>query len=181
MIVLDIETSGVSAIKNSMLSLGAVKYDTGEEFYAECRITAGRVVEPIALEINGFTLEEIQADGKASDVDIYERFKHWAAGDKLLAGHNVGHFDIIFLEEIHERLYGANVKFPFSYRTVDLHSIAYARFGESLTHEQICLKLGLMPEPKPHNALQGARSERAAFQMLFMHNPAHAIQVTQIR
>lgn len=180
MIITDIETSGVSATKNGMLSLGAVDYFSGETFYGECRLTEGREITPIALEINGFTEEQVRDPQKQSDMDLLLRFSMWAKprNTKILAGHNIGHFDILFLEEVFERVAPTfKGKFPFSYKTVDLHSLAYARFGESLTHEQICVRLGLASEPKPHNALQGALSERVAFQMLLMHNAAHAVKI----
>jgi hypothetical protein len=152
-----------------MLSLGAVDYLTGDTFYGECRLTEGREIEPIALQINGFTEKQARDPQKQSDMDLFLRFVMWTQtlSSKVLGGHNVGHFDIIFLEEIYSRIPHTFLpKFPFSYRTVDLHSIAYAKFGESLTHSQICEKLGLTPEPKPHNALEGAKSERAALEVL---------------
>lgn len=51
--------------------------------------------------------------------------------------------------------------------TVDLHTLAFAIFGISLSHSGICKTLGLPVEPKPHHALYGARSEAAAFKALF--------------
>ena len=173
MIIVDIETSGVNPNKNGMLSIGAVDLDSNQEFYLECQLTEGREVEPIALEINGFTLENIRHENKLTDTEALLTFCRWTERfkDKMLGGHNIGHLDILFLEEIWSRidsgfLGGIKPKFPFSYRTVDLHSISYAEFGESLTHPQICEALGLTPEPKPHNALEGAKSEAAAFRLL---------------
>ncbi len=169
MIVTDIETSGLDARLNGMLSLGAVDYKTGAKFYGECRITDDREANPFALQINGFTEKQARDTSKQSDKDLLLKFVMFAktCDSNVLAGHNVGHFDIIFLEEIFSRINSEFLpKFPFSYRTVDLHSLAYARFGESLTHEQICVRLGLTPEEKPHNALQGAVSECAAIKRL---------------
>lgn len=168
MIILDIETSGVNPYKHGMLSLGAVDFNTKEEFYGECRLTEGREITPVALEINGFTEAQIQDINKQSDIELYLSFCMWAQRrDPLLAGHNIGHFDILFLEEIHSRLPMEGEKFPFPYRTVDLHSIAFSIYRESLSHDKICEKLGLPKEPKPHNALEGAKSEAEAFNILF--------------
>jgi DNA polymerase-3 subunit epsilon len=167
MIVLDIETTGVSFYYNGMLSLGAVDMDNGDEFYKECRVTEGREITDIALEINGFSKAAISDPMKKSDVEVYEDFVEWSKSrSNILGGHNIGHFDILFLEEIHTRSKYAKTKFPFSFRTVDLHSVAYAALGKSLTHSQICEALGLESEPKPHHALYGARSEAAAFKKL---------------
>jgi DNA polymerase III epsilon subunit-like protein len=168
MIILDIETSGISPYKNGMLSLGAVDFNTKEEFYGECKLTEGREITPIALEINGFTVEQVNDPNKQSDVELYLAFCLWAQKrEPLLAGHNIGHFDILFLEEIHTRLPFEGEKFPFPYRTIDLHSVFYALYKESLSHDKICDRLGLPCEPKPHNALGGAKSEAEAFHTLF--------------
>lgn len=172
MIILDLETTGTSPSIHCMASLGAVDFETNEEFYIECHVPEGKTIDPFALSINGFTIEQLKDFTKPSPHDAYFKFLEWASkrtfpGNKLLGGHNVGHFDILFLEYLHQTAgFLSQTKFPFSYRTLDLHSVAFAKFGKSLTHEQICLELGLPPEPKPHNALQGARSEAAAFRIL---------------
>ena len=176
MIILDIETTGTDANKNGMLSLGAVHYETGETFYGECHLTEGREIHPIALEINGFTLEQIHNKSLPSDgkllMNFIIAFSHLK--DNLIGGHNVGHLDLLFIEEIFGRDKRISTKFPFSYRTVDLHSLAYQKFGESLSHEQICKRLGLEPEQKPHNALKGALSERDAFKILLQKSTGYS-------
>lgn len=167
MIVLDIETTGTDPKRHCMVSLGAVDYDTGMEFYSECRIYYDSKIDPIALQINGFTEEQIRDPRKRHPHGLYQDFLTWAMQfpDKLIAGHNVGHFDILFLEEIHNCFVAPNT-WPFGYRTLDLHSVAFAVLKKSLNHEGICDALGLPREPKPHNALNSARSERDAFKLL---------------
>jgi DNA polymerase III epsilon subunit-like protein len=167
MIILDIETTGTDPKRHCMLSLGAVDYETGAEFYGECRVYKASLIDPIALGINGFTEQEAKNPAMQFAYELYEKFLKWSEQfpDKLLAGHNIGHFDVLFLEEYH-RLVNPEQKFPFGYRTLDLHSVAFAKLGRSLSHESICEALGLPKEPKPHNALAGARSERDAFKLL---------------
>lgn len=166
MIILDIETTGTDPKRHCMLSLGAVDFETGEEFYGECSIFQHSEVDPIALNINGMNIEDHQPGKKINPIRLYLDFVDWSEQfqDTILAGHNVGHLDILFLEH-YNRLHHAG-EFPFSYRTVDLHSVAFMAFRESLKHSDICKRLGLPPEPKPHNALAGARSERDAFKLL---------------
>jgi len=169
MIIVDIETCGIDPRTNCMLSLGAVDYDTGRDFYGECSTYPDTLIDPVAMEICGFDIKDVQPGKKQLAHALYASFVRWARGscaDNVLAGHNVGHFDILFLEHYHMASIGLG-KFPFSYRTVDLHSIAFAVFGKSMKHSDICLALGLPAEPKPHNALSGARSERDAFRELF--------------
>jgi DNA polymerase III epsilon subunit-like protein len=181
MIVLDIETTGTDPKKHCMLSLGAVDYDSGEEFYGECSVYNNSLIDPIAMQINGFKLEDVRS-GKQFAYELYESFLAWSFGteDNMLAGHNIGHLDLLFLEAEHERRYLAKykdipaiefAKFPFGYRTLDLHSLAFAKLGKSLSHEGICDALGMPREPKPHNALAGARSERDAFKLLLKDKP----------
>ncbi len=169
MIILDIETTGTNPVRNCLLSIGAVDYDTGSEFYGECSITPGKLIHPKAMEINGFREEDVAPGVKLTPGMLYQKFIFWAAQvpDKLIAGQNVGHLDIPFLEEIHAECFGPYVSFPFGYRSLDLHSVSFAVFGVSLNHREICERLCLPGEPKPHHALSGARSERDCFRALF--------------
>ena len=174
MIILDIETTGLSPTKNAMISLGAVDFNSGKKFYCECQVGPNDEVNDGALAINGFTKDQITDYRKLKAVDLYVYFLEWANQfeDRVIGGHNVGHFDILFLERYHQELNETlknKIKWPFGYRTVDLHSIAYAVFGESLSHEKICEKLGLPVEEKPHNALTGAWSEAAALKTLLVY------------
>lgn len=169
MIIIDIETSGLDPHRHSLLSLGAVDYDSGESFYGECRLCAGREIEAAALAVNGFTEEHIHRSDALLDVELYARFCSWVTTNNytsLIGGQQVGSFDILFLREVHNRAGNAVGKWPFGHRSVDLHSVAFAKFGESLGLDGILQKVGLNPEPKPHNALVGAQLEREAFKRL---------------
>lgn len=164
-IVLDVETGGLEPSENPLLSIGAVDYATGDEFYIECEASYGLKCHPAALAVNGFTIEQAYDRSKATGTEAYALFVQWARGrSNVLAGQQVGSFDIPFLH----RYAGGKVEFEktFSRRAVDLHSVAFARFGESLSLDGILKACGLAPEPKPHNALTGARLERDAFKVL---------------
>lgn len=160
-IVLDIETGGLNPLINPILSIGAVDYTTGDEFYAECRANLDQQVDDAALAVNGFTREQAFDQSKQSQTDAVKAFLAWAEGHptKLLAGQQVGSFDILFVKHLCS-------KWPFAHRSVDLHSVAFARFGQSLSLDGILKACGLSAEPKPHNALTGARLERDAFKFL---------------
>lgn len=171
MIILDIETGGLDPITNPMLSLGAVDYNTCEEFYGECRASQGTNIDDRALEVNGFTMAQCQDVAKDTEADLYAKFLSWCVGrETLLAGQQVGAFDIRFLREIHDKNKTVTWSFggmwPFGHRSVDLHSVAFAQLGKSLSLDGILTAVGLSPEPKPHNALTGARLERDAFKRL---------------
>jgi DNA polymerase III epsilon subunit-like protein len=166
MIILDIETTGLDPVKHSMVSLGAVDYDTGEEFYTENYLPFGKEVDDFALKVNGFTREQLNDTTKLRIYEAYAKFLEWATKrDCLIGGQQVGSFDLPFLKHLHS-LGDWGVKWPFGHRSVDLHSVAFAKLGKSLSLDGILIELGLEPEPKPHNALVGARLERDAFKKL---------------
>jgi DNA polymerase-3 subunit epsilon len=171
MIILDIETTGLDPLKHCMVSLGAVDSVTGDEFYGECRVYPGRVIDPFALGVNGFTEAQCLDETKDLPHALYMRFLQWAVidtkRDPLIGGQQVGSFDIPFLKAIaSDRDQGIVPTWPFGHRSVDLHSVAYAKLGKSLSLDGILQAVGLAPEPKPHNALTGARLERDAFKLL---------------
>lgn len=156
MIVIDIETTGLEPSKHCMVSLGAVHFETGREFYAECRIYADSSVSDFALQINGFTRGEITDPAKPYAHEILNQFISWASvrGDYLLGGQNLASFDVQFLQWLcREKLM---LKWPFGHRYVDLHSVAYSKFGKSMKADDIYVALGMEPEPAIHNALNGA-------------------------
>lgn len=103
-------------------------------------------------------------------------FSLWLADnnhDNILAGHNP-RFDLDFLKINFERC-GATC--PFGYRTVDLHSIAFYLFFTDPTIDHTKLKsdaiykaVKMETEPKPHNALVGAKYEtEALYRLIFGH------------
>lgn len=171
-IVLDIETGGLSSLVNPILSIGAVDYLTGDEFYGECHAWIDGfsyyVIDDAALAVNGFTREQALDLSKPRAYDLVLSFLKWSDGRaKVLAGQQVGAFDIPFVKA-NTTLPGTNmsVAWPFSHRSLDLHSTAYAKLNKSLSLDGILETVGLSPEPKPHNALTGARLEAAAFRLL---------------
>jgi DNA polymerase-3 subunit epsilon len=178
MIVLDVETTGINPDKHSIVSLGALDFFNlrKEPFYGECRIWKGAEIEQKALEINGFTTEQITDPLKSSLEQLIKNFLSWAKpiSDKTLAGVNPS-FDRDFLKSSIER---CNIKYAFGYRTIDLHALCYANMlsrglmppqkaeRTALDTDKILEYVGLPPEPKPHNALTGAIMEAEAFSRL---------------
>jgi len=128
------------------------------------------------LEVNGFTLEEIQDQKILSQEELISDFKTWTDSieDKTIAGQNVD-FDISFLIESTGRI---GHKFNWGKRKVDQHSIAYAHYLKrnirpplkdgisNLDGDTIMNYTGLPPEPRPHRALNGARYETEALSRL---------------
>lgn len=174
MIVADIEASGLDYHKHSLLSIGAVDLKNPErQFYGECRMWDGATVMTDSLAVNGFTEEECRDPKKHSLEDLMQNFLHWVeqCEDKTLAGQNVS-FDRDFLNNSFSR---SRLGWNFSYRTLDLHSMAYMDMAKrglpiptkndrtELSSDAIFQYVGLPAEPKPHHGLTGAKLEAEAF------------------
>ena len=182
MIVIDIETTGLYPEKNSIVSIGTVDFEKPEnQFYGECRMWEGAEIDPIALEINGFTLEQIKDPNKKSLEELMKEFIEWTSktNDITLGGHNAW-FDAGFLRDSLER---CNIEInslqrKLWSRNVDIHSQIYAHYlsrglkpplKNRMTNIALDVALeyvGLSKEPKLHNALTGAKMEAEAFSRL---------------
>lgn len=176
MIVVDVETGGIDPLKNPLLSIGAVEFENPtNQFYSEISPSEGLEITEEALQVNGINIEEWKKN-EPLGVVMYN-FYTWVNKVKLntvLGGHNP-RFDLDFLNESIKK---CGQKLPFSYRTVDLHSMAYSHFymdptmkdeeKNHLTSNEIYKRLNMKTEPKPHNALNGAKYETEALYKLIL-------------
>lgn len=171
MIAIDVEGSGTEYHKHSIVSLGAIDLSNPtNQFYDECRIWDGAHIMEEALEVNGFTKEEITDPNKKSEAELIRAFVAWAGdlADQTLVGQNVS-YDRDMAKAAAER---AGEMFPFAYRTLDTHSLAYmhmvkrgltppfdtAKHRTALNLDAVLNYVGIPEEPTPHNALTGASS-----------------------
>lgn len=172
MLVVDVEASGTEPWKHSIVSLGALDLaNPSYRFYEECRVWDGAHIMDGALAVNGFTREQITDPKKQSEADLVHAFLAWSEKieDRTLAAQNVS-FDRDFLKHAAER--AGHTSWPFSYRTLDIHSLAYMHmvdhglqppFDKVKRHSALDLDAalnycGIPQEPMPHNALTGALS-----------------------
>ena len=178
MIVVDIETSGVDFVKCGIWQIGAIDFETKEEFFEECQIdsedmllddkTRGKTL----FEIIGKTEEQLRDKTKQSQKQMLERFFKWCEKSKIknFMCQNP-QFDEAFLE-IKARKYG--LKFPFHYRAFDFHSIAQAKHlaiqGKFLIKGNCSAGLsllvpfcGIKDERGFHNALEDAKLTAECF------------------
>ena len=171
MIVLDIEASGTDYQKHSIVSIGALDFDNPlNQFYDECRVWDGAHIDKGALEVNGFTEEELYDQSKKTEAEIVRAFIGWTRelSDWTLLGQNPS-FDRDFLRAACIR---ARIDFPFAHRTIDTHTLAYMhmlhhgvpppfdadKHRTALNLDAILNYTGIPEEPSPHNALTGAMS-----------------------
>ncbi|HET8580989.1 MAG TPA: 3'-5' exonuclease [Candidatus Paceibacterota bacterium] len=169
MLVIDVEASGTNYEKHSIVSLGALSLENpATRFYMECRIWDGAHIMEEALEVNGFTQEEITDPAKPAEGELIAEFMAWSEqfADRTLAGQNVS-FDRDFTRAACER---ASHAWDLAYRTIDTHSLCWMhmvkrgqtppidaeRHRSALDLDAILVYCGIPEEPMPHNALTGA-------------------------
>lgn len=177
MIAVDVESSGVDYNKHSIVSIGALDFDNPtNQFYDECKIWDGAHIDDGALEVNGFSREEITDPIKKSEAEIVKAFIAWASDieDYTMAGQSVS-FDRDFLQAAAHR---GHLDWPFAFRTIDVHTLAYMhmvkkgitppteKHHSALELDGILNYIGIPNEPKPHNALTGAMSHAEAISRL---------------
>lgn len=171
MLVLDIEASGLHAEKNSIVSLGALDLENPtNQFYAECRMWDGAEYKEEALEVNGFTLDEITDPSKMTEGELIRNFIGWAQDvrNRTFCGQNVS-MDRDWAKAAAHR---AHLDWSFAHRTIDTHSLCWMHMikaglappvdeehhRSSLNLDAILNYCGIPDEPEPHNALTGAKS-----------------------
>jgi DNA polymerase-3 subunit epsilon len=177
MIVGDVETTGLDKEKNSIVSIGAIDFfNSTNYFYEECRIWKGAEIDTEALKINGFSEQEIRDIKKPSLEKIIKDFSKWLTPieDITLAGQNP-QFDLGFLSASAKKY---NIKLGLGRRIVDLHTFCYLNMlsrdirpplkknRTNLGNDEICKYVGIPIEPRPHNALNGAKYEAETFSRL---------------
>ncbi len=170
----DCETTGVDARKNSIVSIGIVSLeDPTRTFYEECRIWDGAVVEQGALDVNGFTGLQVIDPAKQSEAELITKMIAWLGASPIMVAHNAA-FDRDFVSAACKR---AGLTSPFSFRTIDIHSIVYMHLlrtkkdiPKSLSLNNCLKAFGLPPEPNPHNALTGAQCNVALFNSVMTYD-----------
>lgn len=172
MIAVDVEASGIGPDTHSIVSVGAVDMDNpSRQFYEECRVWEGAHINDEALVVNGFSKEQITDPKKQSEADLVHTFAAFAEplANRMLAGQNVS-FDRDILEAAARR--AGHTEWPFAHRTIDVHSLAWMHHikrgltppvdpekkRSALNLDAILLYCGIPEEPKPHNALTGAKA-----------------------
>lgn len=182
MIVTDTETTGTDPAKHSVVSIGAVDFcNPTNQFYQECRTWRGAEILEQALAINGFTPESVRDLKKKSLENVMREFLKWMEPieDQTIAGENPA-FDRDFLKASAEKY---SIIWTPGHRTIDLHAICYAHLLKrgikppiknkrtGLITDDILNYVGLPAEPRPHNALTGAKMEAEAFSRLIYAKP----------
>lgn len=183
MIILDIETTGLDPEVHGIVSIGAVDdNDLSSYFYEECRIREGEKIDDFALEVNGFTIDECRDKNKQSTRDLIQHFDDWLStrSIKMIGGLHIGTFDVPFFNK---KAIQVGLRAKLHKRSIDLHSITFAKMQQLgkvvpmtdgwsvMDTDFIHPFCGLPKEPKPHNALNGAKWEaESLFRLMYGKN-----------
>ncbi|MDE1869014.1 MAG: 3'-5' exonuclease [Candidatus Micrarchaeota archaeon] len=176
--VVDVEATGLDSRRCSIVSVGIVLYKDRNiiEQYFECKPFKDAFIDPEGLKINGTKRSELYSENRMNQKKMMTEIARILKAYKIhtIAGQNTS-FDRDFLTEAARR---EGVKWDLTHRTVDLHSICYALLLERgkriptkhgrnwLSASAMYRLLGMPTEPKPHNALTGARMEFEAMSRL---------------
>ena len=195
-VIFDIETTGLDPRRNSIVSLGAVDPDRPEDtFYEECRVFDGAEINPDALKVNGFNVEEVTDQRKQTPKELYLKFVKYVKDHnaEALSGFNISRFDLRFLANTAER-YGLEWELPNVYFDLknDFEDMVYNNPKFHDLKEQIdrlfppkngnsdpekinyislnrSLKyFGVDDEPRPHNALGGAKYATELYGLFYL-------------
>lgn len=176
MLVVDIETTWLDTEKCSILSIWALCLEQiNNTFYWECKIWDWADIYEEWLAINWFTKENIKDSKKQNEWELIFKFLKWLDqfDNKIIAWQHPMALDIPILKSACKR---ANIDYKFSHKTIDLHSLAYWYFlnkwiqiplkedwTSDISLDYIAKYFDLWEEPKPHNALNGAKYEAECF------------------
>lgn len=169
--VLDVETTGLNPWKCAVLSVGLVSYSGRlNEFYREYYPFDGAEVMEEGMKINGFELDKMPRDQVNDPKNVVGDIRLFLKANRcnVTAGQNPS-FDRDCVNAYAER-YCADFRLPIW--MLDMHSVCMGYMLEKgievprkpdgglyLSGDAILKFVGLGAEPKPHNALTGARYE----------------------
>ena len=172
LLVLDTETGGLDPERHALLSVAAVDSQDNEAFTAIIRPHADWLVEPEALEKNGFTLDFLEKNGRP-EREVLQDLNLWLRSRRgtLLAGQNIA-FDRDFLKAGFAR---HGLTWPMG-RMVDLQAAAWFAWEAGaielpegkdglpkLNLDHIAAALGLSRSSATHNALEDCLLTLACF------------------
>ncbi len=177
MIIVDLELTGLDPDKHSIIDIGAIDFfNPYNRFNCQCNIMEGVEIDPVALEINGFNIDEI-LECELPLQEAMFMFHNWSKSieNRTIAGQNID-TDILFLKKTFE-FYG--FEWDFGHRKIDQHSLACSKalsngFEIPITiekvsnfHSDAIMKfVGIPAEIKPHKAINGAIWETEAMSRL---------------
>lgn len=150
-VVLDIETDGTDPISNSIIEIGAIKYENGNCYEFSYLIKNKQKISTEILKLTGITNQMLENDG-ANLSDVLPEFRTFIC-DLPIVGYNVN-FDINFINSAFEKIN----EIGLMNRVIDLLPLVKKEnmFLENYRLETVLLEYGIEEEQK-HRALSDAK------------------------
>jgi DNA polymerase III alpha subunit (gram-positive type) len=169
-ISVDIVTSGPIPGEYSLLTIGAVNvYEENQAFECELK-PLNRKADPIALEITGLSLDELDRTGLLPKAAM-SRFGGWLSGllteddMPVFVGFNAS-FDWSFVNYYFHRFAGAN---PFGFAALDIKAYYMGAMGckwSETRSSRIGARLNLQRTTGGHKALSDAMYQAELFRLI---------------
>jgi DNA polymerase III epsilon subunit-like protein len=175
----DIETSGPSPSRHSLLAIGACLADQpAHTFYAELQ-PDGPDVDPEAVAVSGLSPERLRTEG-AEPAAAMSRFAAWVDAAAPPPHRPVfialnAPFDWMFVADYFHRYVGRN---PFGYSALDVKALYMGVSGASwgdATLRHMAARYRLSPE-LPHHALEDAVAQAAVFRRILAEHAGGSIE-----
>lgn len=160
-VLFDLETTGISAAKDSVIEISAVKVADGkvvDEFSS--LVNPQRPIPYAASMVNGIT-DDMVKDQPTFDIVLADFLAF--AGDNVLVGHNIHSFDMKFLYRDAKQYLGIDIENEY----VDTLSMARLKLPQLSHHKLVDLAeyYGISSEGA-HRALNDCRMNQAVFEKL---------------
>jgi DNA polymerase-3 subunit epsilon len=160
--ITDVETTGTDERIHEIIEIGLVLVDQKtleiiEEWETKIKPMNIQSATEVALKINGYN--EKEWENAPSIIEALETYSAKTRDTMFCAHNNI--FDWNFLTASHRR---THVPQNECKHKVDLLTLGWEKVRnypeiQKLGLKEICLFLGIEPEPDPHRALNGARKE----------------------
>jgi DNA polymerase III epsilon subunit-like protein len=168
-ISVDVETSGPSPWRYSLLAIGACLVDDPRRTFAIELRPLGKAATDEAMQVHGLELERLERQG-VEPAEAMARFEAWLqaevpAGElPVFVGFNAA-FDWMFVADYFDRCLGRN---PFGHTALDIKSFALGVHGGTwadTTRGALGRRYPDLPR-LTHHALQDALDQAALFRRL---------------
>lgn len=167
--LIDLETTGLDPDKHEIIEIGCVLFDD-RTFEILCELDIRVIPEhietadPKALQVNGYRPEDWK-----DAVPLYKALgllRAITSEETKFCAHNMI-FDWGFLAAAMKK---TGLEMPFERHRIDLFTLAWAHIPHekmrSWSLKTICAYLQLVPEPKVHRAINGARTAYTVYKRL---------------
>jgi DNA polymerase III alpha subunit (gram-positive type) len=153
--ITDIETTGLDAGVHEIIELAVLVVDQKSlkirsQYHARVKPVRIRTAAARALEVVGYSPAAWRS---AVDLETALTVYSQKAADAIFVSYNM-YLAYSFLDAGFK---ATGVEDPTDYHRLDMFSLAWSRLGPGPANlDSICKRLNIIPEPKPHHAMDGA-------------------------